>query len=323
MTATVIGEWSEVPHSFAGRYPLAARWTGTRGPDAEDRSPCTDRRLQRAPRHDRRGRPRLPAPAGAGAPIIVDGDMWGWMAAADTTVPRYLTRSRIGSLSSPSWSRRPSRTPRAAAALGRLAEEQAALRRVATLVAQGTRPEEVFAAVAKRSDTLFSVEVANAVPLRVRRHAHDPRAARTGRGFPVGEPLAGWEADVSLATLILETRPSGAARRLLRMPPARSLIAARERGHPLGRRDADPRRGPPVGLDGRRLAARSSSLPADTEARLALFTELVATAIANAEARTGAGGVAGADRGGGRRRSAVGSYGIYTTARSRASCTRS
>jgi hypothetical protein len=39
------------------------------------------------------------------------------------------------------------RDPPDQARLGQLAEEQAALRRVATLVAQATPPEEVFAAV--------------------------------------------------------------------------------------------------------------------------------------------------------------------------------
>jgi len=72
------------------------------------------------------------------------------------------------------------------------------------------------------------------------------------------------------------------------------------------------RRGSPLGLDHRRLQPRAASA-ADTEARLRSFTELVATAIANAESRggsrpagRGAGGVAAdgdagcaRDRGGG------------------------
>ena len=51
----------------------------------------------------------------------------------------------------------------------------------------------------------------------------------------------------------------------------------------MGRRDRGPRPG-------------SESLPADTEERLAEFTELVATAIANAESRAAADRLAGADR---------------------------
>jgi hypothetical protein len=41
------------------------------------------------------------------------------------------------------------RDPPDQARLGQLAEEQTALRRVATLVAQASRPEKVFAAVAE------------------------------------------------------------------------------------------------------------------------------------------------------------------------------
>src|ERR1700677_4307768 len=47
------------------------------------------------------------------------------------------------------------------ARLARLAEEQAALRRVATLVARATPPEEVFAAVVEEARRLFLVDVAN------------------------------------------------------------------------------------------------------------------------------------------------------------------
>ena len=46
------------------------------------------------------------------------------------------------------------------ARLGQLAEEQAALRRVATLVARATPPEEVFAAVADEVGLLLPVNSA-------------------------------------------------------------------------------------------------------------------------------------------------------------------
>jgi signal transduction histidine kinase len=53
------------------------------------------------------------------------------------------------------------RDPPDRARLGQLAGEQAALRRVATLVAQATPPEVVFAAVAEEVAQLFRVELAN------------------------------------------------------------------------------------------------------------------------------------------------------------------
>jgi hypothetical protein len=48
------------------------------------------------------------------------------------------------------------------AGLARLAEEQAALRRVATLVARGTPPGEVFAAVAEEVGRLLPVGASQA-----------------------------------------------------------------------------------------------------------------------------------------------------------------
>ena len=78
-------------------------------------------------------------------------------------------------------------------------------------------------------------------------------------------------------------RPGGADRRLRRrLGPARR---GRPRVRPpLGCRRADQRRRAAVGRHGRRVHAREP-LPAGTEARLAGFTELAATAIANAQAR--------------------------------------
>src|SRR5205807_1270541 len=84
-----------------------------------------------------------------GAPIIVDGRLWGVMTAGSTQ-PEPLppeTESRLAQfteLVATAIANADSRT-----ALGALVDEQAALRRVATLVAQGTSPTEVFAAVAR------------------------------------------------------------------------------------------------------------------------------------------------------------------------------
>ena len=56
--------------------------------------------------------------------------------------------------------------------LAQLAEEQAALGRVATLVARGVPPEEVFAAVTEEVGHLLSVEYAGLGRLRARRYGH-------------------------------------------------------------------------------------------------------------------------------------------------------
>jgi GAF domain-containing protein len=91
----------------------------------------------------------------AGAPIIVDDRVWGVI----------LTNSLRSPLAEGLEDRLADFTELVATAIAnsqaheeltRLAEEQAALRRVATLVAQGARPREVFEAV--------TVEVARLIP---------------------------------------------------------------------------------------------------------------------------------------------------------------
>jgi signal transduction histidine kinase len=167
-----------------------------------------------------------------------------------------------------------------------LAEEQAALRRVATLVARGVPPEEVFAAVTEEVGRLLSAEYAH-----LGRYESDGTvaivAASGGNGvLPVGSRLT--VGGKNVGTLVFETaRParidsyagaSGACGPL--------AVAARERG-------VSSSVGTPIIVESRLWGVMivGSTLgqpqPADTEARLASFTELLATAIANAESRAG------------------------------------
>jgi len=177
------------------------------------------------------------------------------------------------------------------AGLARLAEEQAALRRVATLVAQGVPPEELFAAVAE--------EVVNVLPVqgaRIGRYESDgtvtylatttepgdadPAAARlmlAGKNFALGGK--------NLATLVFET---GGPARLDNFDDVSGPIGVAIRG--IGGGSAV---GTPIVVDGRLWGVATAGstlerpLPPDTEARLTDFTELLATAIANAESRAG------------------------------------
>jgi signal transduction histidine kinase len=165
-----------------------------------------------------------------------------------------------------------------------LAEEQAALRRVATLVARGSAPQEVFAAVTEEVGQLLPVEYAE-----MGRYEPDRTVtfvASWGRAverFPVGSRwmLAG----KNLSTIVFETaRPARIESYADASGPVG--VALRERGV----RSAV---GTPIIVEGRLwgvMTAGSSleqALPADTEVRLASFTELLATAIANAESRAG------------------------------------
>jgi signal transduction histidine kinase len=215
-----------------------------------------------------------------GTPIIVEGRLWGVMAAgsmreepmpADTEQRLTQFTELLATAVANTESR---------AGLARLAEEQAALRRVATLVASGTRPEEVFAAVTNEVGPLLSVDLANM--FRYDSGGTLTVVSSAGKRFPVGTrwPFKGQR---NLATIVFETgRPariddyadaSGAIAEDMSQQGVRSAVAT------------------PILVEGRLwglMAAGSvqeTPLPPDTEARLASFTELVATAISNAEAR--------------------------------------
>jgi signal transduction histidine kinase len=165
-----------------------------------------------------------------------------------------------------------------------LAAEQAALRRVATLVARGVPPDQVFAAVTEEAGRLLSAEFA-----ALGRYSADGTITlvatwgRTGQHIPVGRRWSVGGRDV--ATLVFET---GRAARIDTYTDTSGQLTGIGRRMGLGSGV-----GTPVTVDGRlwgvmaTFSALGQPLPADTEARLANFTELVATAIANAESSAG------------------------------------
>jgi signal transduction histidine kinase len=165
--------------------------------------------------------------------------------------------------------------------LERLAREQAALRRVATLVAKAASPDEVFSAVAEEVAQLSAADVA-----KVLRYEPDGSATVVGGWgdpelhLPIGRRLA--VAGEGVAVSVLRT---GLPARTVRFagPPGSLADAFRRAGVQVGS-------GSPILVEGRLwgvvIAARTrpDPLPPETERRSAAFTELVATAIANAEA---------------------------------------
>jgi signal transduction histidine kinase len=163
-----------------------------------------------------------------------------------------------------------------------IADEQAALRRVATLVAQGASPDAVFGAVAEELGGLLD---AHGITL-CRYEAGDELTVLAHRGLgeellPPGTRLRHDEAGVSAAV-----------RRTRR--PARTDSYA-ELGGEVGRMvEALEFRagvGAPIIVDGRLWGATIANWaggtrpPPDTEERMAQFTQLLETAIANADSR--------------------------------------
>ncbi len=169
------------------------------------------------------------------------------------------------------------------AELQRFAEEQAALRRVATLVAQTSSPSEVFETVTREVGLLSGADLA-----RMERYESD--------GTVTG--VAEWSRDadrrlavdtqfalegLSIAALV---RDRGGPARVDSFVDASGPIAQEARE--LGIHSSV---GCPIVVEGRLwgvIAAsskRDAPFPPDTEAQIAEFTQLVATAVANAESR--------------------------------------
>jgi len=158
-----------------------------------------------------------------------------------------------------------------------LADEQAALRRVATLVASGAAPNAVFDLVTQEASRLLGVPI-----LTMIRYGPDRTAtvisAASDKPFPVGTTLA-LDGPSVIAT-ILET---GETARIESYEGLSGEIAAGLRA--AGARSAY---GVPIVVDGElwgAMAAIQTAAVPDAESRLADFTELVASAISNAQAR--------------------------------------
>jgi signal transduction histidine kinase len=217
-----------------------------------------------------------------GVPISVEGRLWGLILVAytrDQQLPAD-TEARLASFTELVATAIANAESRAA--LAWLAEEQAGLRRVATLVAQGAAPEAVFAAVADEVARLLPVDMAGLV-------RYDPDGAltyvaswgKTADRTPVGSQWSGQGKHI--ATDVFETGRSG---RVESWAEATGPLAAAARE--VGARSSVAT---PIMIEGRLwgvLGAATSlaePLPPDAEARLVSFGELVATAIANADSR--------------------------------------
>jgi GAF domain-containing protein len=217
-----------------------------------------------------------------GTPIIVNGRLWG-MAAAGSRMDKPLppdAEARLASFTELLVTAIANAESRSE--LRRLAEEQAALRRVATLVARGVPPEEVFGAVTEEVVRLLPVDFAH-----MGRYEPDAvvtvlaASGSTAEHFPVGR---GWSlGGRNVATIVFETGRPG---RLDDYGDARGVLGVT--GRELGIRSSA---GTPIIVEGKVWgvvvagSTATQSLPADVEARLGSFTELVATAVANAESR--------------------------------------
>jgi PAS domain S-box-containing protein len=170
---------------------------------------------------------------------------------------------------------------RADAELARLAGEQLALRRVATLVARGVPPAEVFSAVAEEVERLLDAE-ATAIARR------DPDGAMTvvasgGTArdhLPVGTRL-GLDSDTAMAKVLR----TGRSARVEDLGASSGPIAERAERLRIRCSVAIPIivEGALWGTIG--AGTNRAEFPGDAERRMLEFTELAGTAIANADSR--------------------------------------
>jgi GAF domain-containing protein len=281
-TATLVAAWSAAgeaaPISYHGPLPEggpAARVRATGHPVRIDRYPDDSLLASHGVR------------SGVIAPITVGGRLWGFMTVGSATgqPPAPETEARLAGF-----------TELVAAAIAnadareelhRVADEQTALRRVATLIARGAPSAEVFAAVAEEIGALFGADITSIVRFEGNGDAtfmggHGVVWREQGTRFKPypGTAVASVQATGRAARLDADGLPAAVLPQVFRTEGVHSTVNA------------------PVVVEGTiwgtvGVASRCGRLPVDTEQRLAGFTELVATAIANAQARTELRGFAG------------------------------
>ena len=216
-----------------------------------------------------------------GAPIRVEDRLWGVMIVASTREHVLLPDTEYRLAEFTKLIAATIANTQARQEVSALANEQAALRRVATLVAGGKPPREAFAAVAQEAGRLIPADIT-----LIGRYTEYAATAIVGwsvTGEPVPIPR---RVDLGGRNVTETVRKTGRPARLDSYADASGDAADNARA--MGISSAV---GVPISVEGRlwgiliAAAVHGQLLPPNTEARLADFTELVGTAIANAEAR--------------------------------------
>jgi len=215
------------------------------------------------------------------SPIVVEGRRWGAMVVSSRAEPLPSgTEGRIADfteLVAVAIANAEARTE-----LRRMVEEQSALRRVATLVAQAGSPSVVFEAVTREVGRLCDADLA-----RMERYEQDGTVTGVAAWSRVPVELAvGTRFTLDGVSIARGVRRTGGPVRVDDFGEDAGAIAREARA--LGIRSSV---GCPIVVAGQLwgvIAAstkREEPFPPDTEAQIARFTELVATAVENAESR--------------------------------------
>ena len=222
---------------------------------------------------------RLGLVSAVASPVVVDGTLWGAMnvLAKEPLPPDAEQRlERFTELLATAIANATSRE-----ALALMADEQAALRRVATLVAQGAQPSAIFCAVSEEVGRIFGSDTA-----AVSRFETDPPGIVVVGTNGIPDVPIGTRSGLDEGLASTEVYRTGRSARVEH--DWRTLEGPfKERVRRLG---VVATLASPIVVDGRLWGVTTVSgpdpSPPDTEQRLEKFSELVATAIANAEGKS-------------------------------------
>jgi transcriptional regulator with GAF, ATPase, and Fis domain len=220
------------------------------------------------------------------APIIIDSSIWGCIGAygeAGEILPagcetRLADYTHLIAAAISNVQARQARDEHRS-----LAESQGALRRVATLVAQGTEPQAVFIAVAVEAARILGVGAVSLIAYDADTELFTKIFGTHGERSPVPDGATWPVEECPEGALVLAT---GRPARVDDWTEIPGSPAAKHREAGFGQAVAAP-----VIIDGSIwgcLAAYGEAdeiLPAGCETRLADYTNLMATAIANAQVR--------------------------------------
>jgi signal transduction histidine kinase len=228
------------------------------------------------------------AVSNVGAPIVVEGKRWGFVTVTDVNkrLPAGAEKrlEKFAELVATAIANAESRAELAAseARARKLAEEQAALRRVATLVAEGPAPTEVFDAVIAEVGQLLG-----AAQIGLARYENEHEISVLA--------IRGQSNKILRAGVRLPLDGDSVNARILRTGRSARLNFAEEGSGSIADvlrpDDVNATVGAPIVVDGAVWGMIGASwrgddqTPADAEERLAQFADLLATAVSNAAMR--------------------------------------
>jgi signal transduction histidine kinase len=222
---------------------------------------------------------RLGLRAGVATPVVAEGRYWGVTVAAtsqedfpadtESRMADFMELAGMAIANAEAEERR-----------RELADTQASLRRLAMLVARGESPEAVFAAVTREALRHFGNGTARMIRFELDGTATlVANEGTTGPHVQVGKRWEGYP-PIGLTATVLSTGRAARVDDYRDIPGGEPYLAE-------GLRSAVAM---PVHVQGRlwgmiAVGSGQGPLPPDTEQRMTEFTELVATAVANAQSR--------------------------------------